>query len=155
MPPLRYLPGLLSLSVLRRPGSLYLARRGPPQTVAELADHVWITHQGLRLPHLDGTGGTARVVLKERITCDDMSFLYAAIKAGTGIGALPTFLAERDVRVGDLVRVLPQLRISSGLLWLTWGSPPTWIPGGSGPLAAESDPGTGPGGEDHSDGAGR
>lgn len=98
---------------------LYLARRGTPETVTDLTAHDWVGYRGVRM-QLEGPDGTNAVGVEGRILCDEMSFLHAALRAGAGIGALPTFLAQRDLITGELVRVLPEWRTPSGVLWLVW-----------------------------------
>ena len=46
--------------------------------------------------------------LDVRIVADDLSFVCAVLRAGAGIGLLPSFLARDDVASGALVRVLPR-----------------------------------------------
>ncbi len=40
--------------------------------------------------------------------CDDFAFVREAVRAGAGIGLLPSFLAQADLASGQLVRVLPR-----------------------------------------------
>ena len=82
----------------------YLARRGTPKSEAELTGH--------NLVALPGTGDDAT------ITCDDKIFARAVIRAGGGIGLLPTYLADEDVATGRLVRVLPSHTVKSGAVFL-------------------------------------
>ncbi len=51
-----------------------------------------------------------------RIVCDDLLFVRDAVRAGAGIGLLPTFVAEPDVAGGTLVRVLPRYERQAGHL---------------------------------------
>jgi DNA-binding transcriptional LysR family regulator len=89
---------------------LYLARRGTPRSEAELAAHDWVVFQGgpqkLRLA---GPREAMGVAPRERILCDDLLFVRDAVRAGAGVGLLPTFVAEPDLVAGTLVRVLPRL----------------------------------------------
>lgn len=52
---------------------------------------------------------------------DDMLLLEAA-RSGLGVAALPSFLAQPDVAVGRLLRVLPELVVPMGSICLL--SPP-------------------------------
>jgi DNA-binding transcriptional LysR family regulator len=52
-----------------------------------------------------------------RITCDEMGFVHQAILHGVGIGMLPVFLAEADVREGRLVQVLPRWSFPTVAIW--------------------------------------
>jgi len=101
--------------VVRLYGSpLYLARRGTPRTEADLEGHEQVVFrsgpQKLRVP----AGGAA--ARPARIVCDDLLFVRDAVRAGAGLGFLPTFVAEPDVAAGALVRVLPRLERPAGTL---------------------------------------
>jgi DNA-binding transcriptional LysR family regulator len=95
---------------------LYLARRGTPRSEADLAEHDAIVFrpgpQGLRVagPRQAPAGRTARIL------CDDLLFARDAVRAGAGIGLLPTFVAEADVVAGRLVRIVPRFERPAGFL---------------------------------------
>jgi DNA-binding transcriptional LysR family regulator len=81
----------------------YLARRGTPRTLEDLASHELSALRGLKF--------LAELGLQEkdaRVLADDMLFLREVVKAGAGIALLPTFLAQDEVTSGQLVRVLPR-----------------------------------------------
>ncbi len=88
---------------------LYLARRGTPRTDAELAEHDWVVFKGgpQKLRPV-GPEDLVGVTGRDRVVCDDLLFARDAIRAGAGVGLLPTFLAEPDVLAGTLARVLPR-----------------------------------------------
>jgi DNA-binding transcriptional LysR family regulator len=87
----------------------YLERRGTPRTPRQLEDHDLVQFRGFRGPlHLRGPGPGATRKLAVRIVADDLSFVREALRAGAGIGLLPSFLARDDVASGALVRVLPR-----------------------------------------------
>lgn len=94
----------------------YLARRGAPRGEDDLARHDAVVFRGgperLRVtaPRQMGAAGRARIV------CDDLLFARDAVRAGAGIGLLPTFLAEADLVAGRLVRVLPRVERPAGHL---------------------------------------
>jgi DNA-binding transcriptional LysR family regulator len=98
---------------------VYLARRGTPRSEAELADHDWVVFKGgpqklrpVGPKELGAAGG------RERIACDDLLFVRDALRAGAGVGLLPTFLAEPDVLAGTLARVLPRREVAAGHLFV-------------------------------------
>ena len=51
-----------------------------------------------------------------RIVCDDLLFVRDAVRAGAGVGLLPTFVAEADVLAGRLVRIVPRFERPAGNL---------------------------------------
>jgi DNA-binding transcriptional LysR family regulator len=88
---------------------LYLARRGTPRAEADLDGHDWVVFrsgpQKLRVTSprdVVGASGAGRIV------CDDLLFVRDAVRAGSGLGLLPAFVAAPDVLAGALVRVLPR-----------------------------------------------
>lgn len=86
----------------------YLARRGAPRSVAELAEHdvVAIGASKSMLP------GTPRIVTAAQ------HFARAVLRGGAGIGLLPTYLATEDVKEGRLVRALPSFQAHTGTIHL-------------------------------------
>lgn len=103
---------------------VYLARRGTPRNEAELSGHDWVIfHSGpqkLKVAAPFGMPGSG-VGSSGRIGCDDLLFVRDALRAGAGLGLLPTFVAEPDVKSGALVPVLPRLEKQAG--WLHVVSP--------------------------------
>jgi DNA-binding transcriptional LysR family regulator len=98
---------------------LYLARRGTPRADAELSGHDWVVFRGgpQKLRPV-GPREVVGVTGRDRIVCDDLLFARDAIRAGAGVGLLPTFLAEPDVLAGTLVRVLPRREQLVGHLYV-------------------------------------
>ncbi len=105
--------GTLSMELYASPQ--YVARRGAPRSLADLAEHDRIGFPGVRLFE-EGP--------PPRISADDMFFVRECLRADAGIGILPTFLAESDLLSGALVRVLPEWVSESGTVWFVY-------PGGS------------------------
>jgi DNA-binding transcriptional LysR family regulator len=96
----------------------YLARKGTPRTVRELSSHDWVIFHRFTKVRLEGPGEAVTLELKGRLIADDFFFLREAVRAGAGIAALPTFLAERDIAAGLLSRVLPNHDAGAGTMWL-------------------------------------
>ncbi|CAA2099841.1 LysR family transcriptional regulator [Variovorax paradoxus] len=92
----------------------YLARRGAPATLQELAAHDCVTppHPGGRTTwRLTGPDGVEEEVqVGGRFTGNTAQALRKAALAGLGIVQLPPPIATRDEQEGLLVRVLPQYR---------------------------------------------
>jgi DNA-binding transcriptional LysR family regulator len=95
---------------------LYLARRGTPRTEADLDGHEWVTFRtGPQKLRVAGPRAQA-AERRSRIVCDDLLFVRDAVRAGAGVGLLPTFVAEADVVAGRLVRIVPRFDRLAGHL---------------------------------------
>ncbi len=96
---------------------VYLARRGTPRTADELDAHDWVVFRGgpQKLRVAPVRASTERA---PRIVCDDLLFVRDAVRAGVGIGLLPTFVAEPDVIAGSLVRIVPKFERPAGSLYI-------------------------------------
>jgi DNA-binding transcriptional LysR family regulator len=96
---------------------IYLARRGTPRTADELQAHDWVVFRGgpQKLRVAPVRAATERA---PRIVCDDLLFVRDAVRAGVGIGLLPTFVAEPDVIAGSLVRIVPKFERPAGSLYV-------------------------------------
>jgi DNA-binding transcriptional LysR family regulator len=89
----------------------YLARRGAPRTPGDLSRHDWIEFRGWK-----HSRALASVSLSKRAVNNDFLFIREALRAGGGLGFLPTFLARADVESGSLTQVLPDHGRSGGRL---------------------------------------
>jgi len=90
----------------------YLAKRGTPRHLDETAAHDWI----LFGPARRGPPPPGRIIA----IADDFQFVYNAVRAGAGLGWMPSFLARADVQNGDLVRLLPGETWSEGRFCLVY-----------------------------------
>ena len=102
----------------------YLARRGAPTRVADLAAHDCVTFRPIRgraTWTLAGPKGEERVEVGGPIGADDFSFIRVAVLSGAGIGPLPLFLA-RTPGSASLVRVLPDRTTLGSPLHLVYPS---------------------------------
>ncbi|MCA1494528.1 LysR family transcriptional regulator [Sinorhizobium alkalisoli] len=83
----------------------YVARRGKPRLVAELADHDCLalgaaTHWTFRAPD-----GDRHARLNVRLACSSIAGCHAASLAGGGVALLSNWYAEEDIAAGRLVRI--------------------------------------------------
>lgn len=88
----------------------YLAAHGAPRCADDLAAHRCVAY--LLADHgasweLDGPGGRHVLRLAAQLRVGSSLVLRDMLVAGQGIGALPDFIADAAVRVGQLVPVLP------------------------------------------------
>lgn len=92
----------------------YLARRGTPRKLEELAGH-----EGVLFPPLAPKGAWSfardgdahQVPVKVRFETDDMDAAHAAVLAGLGLGVLPMYVAAADLRLGRLVQLLRDYQV--------------------------------------------
>jgi DNA-binding transcriptional LysR family regulator len=96
---------------------LYLARRGTPRSEEDLAGHEWVVFRpGPQKLRVAGPREAPGIGTRGRIVSDDLLFVRDAVRAGAGIGLLPTFVSEPEVLAGTLVRVLPRHERTAGYL---------------------------------------
>lgn len=99
----------------------YLARRGTPRRLRDLASHDCVVHRTARgaLPwRFSGPRGVEQVTVTGPISVDDMGSLRLLALEGVGVALLPDQIVRADVEAGDLVHVLPAYALalqSSGL----------------------------------------
>jgi DNA-binding transcriptional LysR family regulator len=93
----------------------YLERRGTPQRLEQLGQHegLWPTPQKGQKSFAPGPIASAPAV-----QCADFGLLAEVARAGGGVALLPTFLTERDVANGTLVRVLPGFSLGGAPLYV-------------------------------------
>jgi DNA-binding transcriptional LysR family regulator len=103
----------------------YLARRGTPTSITELAGHDAVTYgradgspSTWRITH--GTGPVERRPVEGRIVVGHGEAQVAAVVAGYGIAQLATWLVEAPLREGRLVQLLPDATTDGLPLHLVW-----------------------------------
>ena len=91
----------------------YIARRGAPQTPADLAGHDCIVIAGPSGPPawtFPGPRGPERIPVSARLRVNSRRMAYQAARGGLGIARLNRVLREDDLRSGHLVELLPAYR---------------------------------------------
>lgn len=126
----------------------YLARRGTPQSPAELAAHdalIYSTVQANARWNFMGAAGHVPVTVKGPLQSNSLSALLLAVRAGMGIAALPRYVAHESIHTGAIVPLLdgwtlppqeihavfpsPQLvpaKVSGFVAWLKGHFGPEW-----------------------------
>ncbi|WP_437810066.1 LysR substrate-binding domain-containing protein [Sorangium sp. So ce1078] len=99
----------------------YLAARGTPRTLDDLAEHDGVALAGTS-PFARDEPSRARARLRVRLVADDGFFAREAVRHGVGIGLFPAFLVQQDVLAGALVRVLPRWTMPMGGVFLVFPS---------------------------------
>ncbi|MDB4927595.1 MAG: Transcriptional regulator, LysR family protein [Myxococcaceae bacterium] len=111
-----------NLQLFASPG--YLTRRPAPRTPAELAGHTTVLFRPvdgrsewvLRGPERE----VVRVAAEGRLAGNEFAFIRSALRAGAGVGPLPSFSGAVDVDEGRLVRVLPDWEMPMSPIWLVY-----------------------------------
>lgn len=88
----------------------YLARRGRPRRLTQLARHDCILLRGVNGRarwELAGPRGNETVEVRGPISADDLGFVYQAALEGAGIALLPELVCKSDLEAGHLEVVLP------------------------------------------------
>ncbi|RKP54833.1 LysR family transcriptional regulator [Pararobbsia silviterrae] len=94
----------------------YLARRGTPASVADLANHDCVQLQSAAVVSTDrwpftGPEGEQTVTVRGPLRVNSAESLRIALEDGMGIGLLPAFTALESLRDGSLVRLLPDFSL--------------------------------------------
>lgn len=105
----------------------YLAAHGTPNTVEDLSRHMRLQVALTMFPadrwRLIGPDGECEVPLPvHRFKVNVPDAMAVALHEGMGIGALPTLAARASLRVGALVRVLPEYHLQSLNIYALYAS---------------------------------
>jgi len=101
----------------------YLAARGAPASVDELAEHDCLVvppPTGRTVWHLDGPGGPEEVQVTGRFCANAAHVLLKASLAGLGIVLLPEMMTAAHLRSGQLVQVLPEYGVKGLDVYLVY-----------------------------------
>jgi DNA-binding transcriptional LysR family regulator len=88
----------------------YLARRGTPAGVADLARHEVVAYAyapGGDIWRFETAAGEQGVTVRPRLRANNGDTCRAAAVAGLGIAQLPGFLVDADIVAGRLVEIMP------------------------------------------------
>jgi DNA-binding transcriptional LysR family regulator len=107
--------GELDVGVFAAPS--YAESRGAPRSPEEARSHPWVVFPAYREILFRGPGGAVRVKPAGRLSCNEMTTVLSAVIHGAGLGMLPSFLADADLRQGRLVQVLSRWTVSGGHIW--------------------------------------
>jgi len=103
----------------------YLAERGTPRVLADLAKHDGVVMRAIAGEarwELIGPKGIEHVDIPARLVGDHIQLVIDATLAGLGIAQLPTFFAEPHVAAGALRLLLPKYSAEAPLHVLTHAS---------------------------------
>jgi len=103
----------------------YLARRGTPKKVSELANHdcvLFRPERGRARWTLSCPDSEASVEVTGVVGADDYTFLRRAVQVGLGIGLLPLFVIDDLIASGEVVRLFPTFKTQHGHFHLVYPS---------------------------------
>jgi LysR family transcriptional regulator, regulator for bpeEF and oprC len=94
----------------------YLASRGSPATLDELAEHDTVEMLGMdgkpRVWSLtDAMGESVNVSVRPRLFVNDPLTIYKMVSNGAGIGCLTAYLCLPDIESGRLVQLFPEFAL--------------------------------------------
>ena len=87
----------------------YLARRGVPESPADLVDHDCIAFEGLQTSRswsFGSSGGDERIAIRPRLGVNTADALIEAAGAGLGVARMTSYQAAAALREGRLVSLL-------------------------------------------------
>ena len=95
----------------------YLASRGSPSTLEQLAEHDTVEMLGMdgkpRVWSLtDARGESMNVSVRPRLLVNDLLTIYKMVSNRAGIGCLTAYLCAPDIESGLLVRLFPEFAVS-------------------------------------------
>lgn len=99
----------------------YLREHGTPKQLDALASHAWIAFTPIPHPWVLRTrDGRQSVRLQRSLSTSSTSGGRALALAGAGIFGAPSLVLEADVASGQLVRVLPNVKLPQVFLYAAW-----------------------------------
>ena len=101
----------------------YVAKRGTPASIADLAAHDCIVYSRTgpeHCWHFEGVDGHASVEVNGSLRLDNENAVRQAALAGCGIALLPTYIVGNDLQRGALCPVLPAYRTPQTALYATY-----------------------------------
>jgi DNA-binding transcriptional LysR family regulator len=99
----------------------YLAARGTPRKLQDLARHDCVLFRGSRASArwtLTGKDGPESVIVRGPVNADDFPLVTNFACEGLGVALLPRFIAMPALHSGELVSVLPQYQQETGAIYL-------------------------------------
>ncbi len=104
----------------------YLANRGVPTTIDDLADHLAVGFASQPNPEkwrLSGPAGEREVTMNVSLVLNDFGSLIAAVEAGVGLAIIPAMLSAVSEGHGRIQHILPDwVAPASGAVWLVYPS---------------------------------
>jgi LysR family transcriptional regulator for bpeEF and oprC len=91
----------------------YLATRGRPGRLTDLAGHCLVGIRPALSLTATGPGGPETIALEAQVAVNDPKTMVSILRGGGGIGVVPRFLAQAELNDGSLEILLPEYRLPS------------------------------------------
>lgn len=103
-------------------GTDYASQRLMPERPSDLETWDWIRfrHRSDTTSFTDAEGVTEQVTGNAQIEVDSIEALYHMAQQNVGVTVLPSFLAERGIAAGRLVRLLPDWKLLPLGIYAVW-----------------------------------
>lgn len=103
-------------------GAEYARQRETPKHPTDLESWNWIRfkHRSDTTNFADANGATEKVTGNAQIEVDSVEALYHMALQDVGVTVLPSFLAERGIEAGKLVRLLPHWSLRPLGIYAVW-----------------------------------
>ena len=101
--------GTMPMDLVASPA--YLATRGRPDRLADLAAHCLVGIRPALSLSATGPGGPETVALEAQVAVNDPKTMVSILRGGGGVGVVPRFLAQAGLDDGSLEILLPQYRL--------------------------------------------
>ena len=103
---------LMPISICVFASPAYLEAHGTPSCPDDLSAHqciVDVNHRGRNNWHFETSDGTKMITVKGQYVTNSADSCRKMALAGIGIGRIPEFIVEDDLKAGRLVRLLPDV----------------------------------------------
>jgi DNA-binding transcriptional LysR family regulator len=103
-------------------GAEYTRQREAPKRPSDLEDWNWIRfrYRSDTTEFTDANGVQEKVTGNAQIEVDSIEALYHMTQQDVGVTVLPSFLAERGIEAGKLVRLLPDWNLRPLGIYAVW-----------------------------------
>jgi DNA-binding transcriptional LysR family regulator len=117
--------GSFQLQIVASPD--YLAQYGVPKRPGDLSSHSCLLHKFPSTGKFEqwplcGDGADSAVELPQTMVCNTTEVIVDVARAGLGIACLPDFMTAKAIKSGELVQVLADYTVHTGVFSLLWPS---------------------------------
>ncbi len=95
--------------------SAYIEARETPQTPNDLIDWDWLelSPVALRPTFTNSEGARATPKVTSKLAANNAAALYHLCRSGAGLAILPKFMAENELKSGEVLSILPEWKLAS------------------------------------------